>query len=679
MNDKLLEVNDLQTHFFTEDGVIKAVDGVSIVIRENETLGIVGESGSGKSVTALSIMQLLDVRAKILGGDIRFQDESLIGKSRTQMQKIRGNEISMIFQEPMTSLNPVHKVGDQIIEALKNHQKISKRVALHKAVEMLRLVGIPSPEIQVHKFPYQMSGGMRQRVMIAMALACSPKMLIADEPTTALDVTIQAQILDLMRKLKEETKAAVMLITHDLGVIAEMADNVAVLYAGKLVECSSVNDLFENPLHPYTVGLLESIPQLTDEGGEKLFTIEGSIPDMRNLPPGCSFHPRCRFAIDLCSKQEPPISRLGEERQARCWLHHPEKMGLFSLKEGLTVRKSQEKIHITTNDVGGSGEGQEPLLVVENLKKHFPIKGGVFKTTVGHVQAVDNVSFSIDKGETFGLVGESGCGKTTMGRLLLNLLEQTDGTVHFEGKPVFSLNKAEMRAIRKNMQIIFQDPYASLNPRMTVYDIISECYLIHGNEEGLNIRERVAELLQLVGMEANHMRRYPHQFSGGQRQRIGIARAIALNPKFIVCDEPVSALDVSIQAQIINLLEELQEKLGLTYLFIAHDLSVVKHISGKIAVMYLGKIVEMAEKKEFFNNPLHPYSEALLSSVPVPDVKVKRERIFLEGDVPSPSDPPSGCRFHTRCRYIMDICRKEEPGLIDAGKKHFTACHLQNA
>jgi peptide/nickel transport system ATP-binding protein len=674
MTKHLLEVNNLETHFHTDKGLIKAVDGVDFVINENETLGVVGESGCGKSVTSLSVMQLLDVNGKVANGEINFRGENLLNKSAKEIQEIRGNEISMIFQEPMTSLNPVHKVGDQIIETLRAHQKLSKREALHKAVEMLKLVGIPSPEIRVHEYPHQMSGGMRQRVMIAIALACEPKLLIADEPTTALDVTIQAQILDLMRNLKSETGASVMIITHDLGVVAEMADNIAVLYAGKLVEYGDVDGIFNSPKHPYTIGLLESIPRLTDQRGKKLHTIEGSIPDPKNPPSGCAFHPRCRYAVDCCAVDTPPITSIDGKRQVRCWIYHPERSKKFSRNLEISVRvdiktsNSSERIITEQNN---------PLVEINKLKKFFPVRGGVFNKTIGQVRAVDKVSLTINQGETLGLVGESGCGKTTVGRMMLRLLDPSSGSVLFDGKDVFAQKRLELRSMRRDMQIIFQDPYASLNPRMTIADTISESFHIHKIDTGSGLIDRTAELMRTVGMEPEHMQRYPHQFSGGQRQRIGIARAIALNPKFIVCDEPVSALDVSIQAQVINLLEDLQHSMGLTYLFIAHDLSVVKHISDRIAVMYLGKIVEMAETDEFFTNTLHPYTEALLSAVPIPDTITKRKQILLTGDVPSPRNPPPGCSFHTRCRYATDQCRIEEPQLLDVGKQHFVACHLK--
>jgi peptide/nickel transport system ATP-binding protein len=673
VSQELLRIRNLKTHFHTDSGTVRAVHGVDLVVHENETLGMVGESGCGKSVTSLSVMRLIEKPGEIVDGEILFGGKDLTKLPPAQLRKVRGNEISMIFQEPMTSLNPVHSIGAQISEALILHQNLSKRDALLKAVDMLKLVGIPSPEIRVHEYPHQLSGGMRQRAMIAMALSCDPKLLIADEPTTALDVTIQAQILQLMRDLKDRTGSAVMIITHDLGVVAEMADNVVVLYAGKVVEYGDVNSIFGNPFHPYTIELQESIPRLTDDKGKKLYPIEGSIPDPLELPTGCAFHPRCRFARDICKQEEPPLFSLEDNRQARCWIYDPEKASLFDKAGDLARIRVQEHIEDRSDRL----QDAEQLVKVKNLVKHFPIKGGVFRTTVGHVQAVDDVSFDIRKGETFGLVGESGCGKTTTGRLLLRLLEPTSGSVEFEGKPLFDLNRRELRPLRRDLQIIFQDPFASLNPRMTVGDIIGESFAIHHINGTQSTADKVADLLKLVGLEPEHMRRYPHQFSGGQRQRIGVARAIALNPKVIVCDEPVSALDVSIQAQIINLLEDLQDRLDLSYLFIAHDLSVVKHIADRVAVMYLGKIVEMASTVELFDRPLHPYTEGLLGAVPVPDPTLNRNRIIITGDVPSPSNPPPGCRFHTRCPIAKDICKQVEPILEEKADGHTVACHMR--
>ncbi|TVQ26826.1 MAG: ABC transporter ATP-binding protein [Spirochaetaceae bacterium] len=673
----ILEVEDLKTSFFTDDGEVKSVDGVDFVIHPNETLGMVGESGCGKSVTSLSIMRLIDSPGKIVGGSIRFRGEELLTKSPAEMRKIRGNEISMIFQEPMTSLNPVHTVGAQIVEALVLHRKLTRHEAMLKALDMLKLVGIPAPDQRINEYPHQLSGGMRQRVMIAMALSCDPKLLIADEPTTALDVTIQAQILDLMKKLKNTIGSSVMLITHDLGVIAELADNVVVLYAGEVVEYADVKTIFEHPKHPYTIALLESIPRLTDDRGRKLFSISGNIPDPLHRPGGCPFHTRCRFAQDVCASEHPPLTVLEDGSKVRCWMHVESHAHHFAHVDRTSPRIVVEEQRLEPGSDDVDAQTAQPLLQIRKLVKHFPIRGGFMRKVTGHVRAVDNVSFDIMQGETFGLVGESGCGKSTTGRLALRLLEPTSGEVEFDGRPIVGLNTKEMRRVRREMQIIFQDPFASLNPRMTVGDTIADAFAIHHLNRNGSTKDKVAELMKLVGLEPDYMRRYPHQFSGGQRQRIGVARAIALDPRLIICDEPVSALDVSIQAQIINLLEDLQKRLKLSYLFIAHDLSVVKHISDRVAVMYLGKIVELAETEELFSNPLHPYTEGLLAAVPVPDTSAQRNRIIISGDVPSPSNPPSGCRFHTRCPIAQDICKRVEPVLEEKSPGHIAACHFR--
>ena len=696
MANTLLEVKDLQTNFHTEMGVIRAVDGVSFRIGENETVGMVGESGCGKSVTALSIMRLIDMPGQIVNGQLKFKGENLLEKNEEEMRNIRGNEISMIFQEPMTSLNPVHTIGKQISEVIILHQKLSKRAAKKKSIEMLAQVGIPSPEQRFNEFPYQLSGGMRQRAMIAMALSCNPSLLVADEPTTALDVTIQAQILDLIMRLKEKMGTAVLLITHDLGVIAEMADRVVVLYAGKVVEYSDVNSLFENPLHPYTKVLLESIPRITDEKNRKLSSIVGSIPDPLHPPFGCKFHPRCKYAIDLCSKEEPSLFSDNSKRLVRCWMYDSEKSSYFNEKttsevadmDSVSSKNHIREIvelmgvdHVIEKSKGHHGSNDKDILLnARNLKKYYPIFGGIFRKKIGEVKAVDDITFSIYKGETLGLVGESGCGKTTTGRLLLNVLDSTDGTIFFEGRDMQTLKDVELHHARRNMQIIFQDPFASLNPRMTVREIVGEPFIIYREARGKTVTEKVAQLLEIVGLQADHMNRYPHQFSGGQRQRVGIARSLALRPKLVICDEPVSALDVSIQAQIVNLLENLQCEMGLTYLFISHDLSIVKHTANRVAVMYLGKIVEIGETESVFNNPLHPYTEGLLSAIPIPDTHQNRarKRILLKGDLPSTTNPSTGCNFYARCPYRINICKSSEPTLLDKGGKHFVSCFLRS-
>ena len=657
----LLEVIDLKTFFDGELGEVRAVDGVSFHIGWGETLAMVGESGSGKSVTGLSIMRLLDGTGRITGGSILLNGENLLAKPEAEMRRIRGNAISMIFQEPMTSLNPVFTVGDQIAETIALHKRVGSVAAKSQAIEMLDLVGIPEPAKRFDLFPHHMSGGMRQRVMIAMALSCSPKLLIADEPTTALDVTIQAQILDLMRRLQKELGMSILFITHDLGVVAEVADRVVVMYAGRAVEQAPVAEIFAHPLMPYTIGLLESVPRVDRSAHrqQRLRAIPGNIPNPAELPKGCAFHPRCRFAIAACRRDAPPLEDSGKGHSTRC-LRSSEMPVL------LANERDAAPAPIVAGMAGPAATSRR-LLEVKGLRVSFPTSGG-------RVQAVSNISFDIGAGEVVGLVGESGSGKTTVGQAILRLVEPTGGKVIFDGIDIAGLDRSGLRGLRRRMQIIFQDPFASLNPRMTVEEIVGEAFAIHKLESGAKRRARIVEILESVGLSSDHMRRYPHEFSGGQRQRIGIARALAVKPQFIVADEPVSALDVSIQAQVVNLLQDLKQQLGLTLLFIAHDLGVVEYLCDRVIVMYLGRIMEIAPARRLYANPTHPYTEALLSGVPIPDPSVKRQRIILEGEIPSPVNPPSGCVFRTRCRLATAECAKVIPPLKELEPDHFCAC-----
>ena len=657
----LLEVIDLKTFFDGELGEVRAVDGVSFHIGWGETLAMVGESGSGKSVTGLSIMRLLDGTGRITGGSILLNGENLLAKPEAEMRRIRGNAISMIFQEPMTSLNPVFTVGDQIAETIALHKRVGSVAAKSQAIEMLDLVGIPEPAKRFDLFPHHMSGGMRQRVMIAMALSCSPKLLIADEPTTALDVTIQAQILDLMRRLQKELGMSILFITHDLGVVAEVADRVVVMYAGRAVEQAPVAEIFAHPLMPYTIGLLESVPRVDRSAHrqQRLRAIPGNIPNPAELPKGCAFHPRCRFAIAACRRDAPPLEDSGKGHSTRC-LRSSEMPVL------LANERDAAPAPIVAGMAGPAATSRR-LLEVKGLSVSFPTSGG-------RVQAVSNISFDIGAGEVVGLVGESGSGKTTVGQAILRLVEPTGGKVIFDGIDIAGLDRSGLRGLRRRMQIIFQDPFASLNPRMTVEEIVGEAFAIHKLESGAKRRARIVEILESVGLSSDHMRRYPHEFSGGQRQRIGIARALAVKPQFIVADEPVSALDVSIQAQVVNLLQDLKQQLGLTLLFIAHDLGVVEYLCDRVIVMYLGRIMEIAPARRLYANPTHPYTEALLSGVPIPDPSVKRQRIILEGEIPSPVNPPSGCVFRTRCRLATAECAKVIPPLKELEPDHFCAC-----
>ncbi|MGN7175560.1 hypothetical protein BK139_04880 [Paenibacillus sp. FSL R5-0490] len=669
--EKLLELKNLHVSFSTYAGKVQAVRGVNLFLKKGETLAIVGESGSGKSVTSKTIMKLLpSSSAKIDDGEILFEGKNLVHYSEKEMQKVRGSEISMIFQDPMTALNPTMTIGNQIIESLMTHQKIDKKQSAQKAIDLLKLVGIPNAEVRIKQYPHQFSGGMRQRVVIAIALACNPKVLIADEPTTALDVTIQAQILDLMKDIQRKMGTSIIIITHDLGVVANIADRVAVMYAGKIVETGTVEEVFYKPQHPYTWGLLGSMPNM--ETRDELVAIPGTPPDLLNPPKGDAFAERNEFALKVDYLREPPMFKLSDTHYAATWLLHGkapkvEKPAVIN-KKRIAAAKPVQKAPDVKEAV------QEPLVEIKNLKKYFHTgKSEVLK-------AVDNLSFTVYKGETLGLVGESGCGKSTAGRTLMRLYEATGGEVLFQNEKVHGKKSPkELLEFNRKVQMIFQDPYASLNPRKTVADIIAEGIDIHGLASSKEERrQKVYELLETVGLNKDHANRYPHEFSGGQRQRIGIARALAVEPEFIIADEPISALDVSIQAQVVNLLKKLQRERGLTYLFIAHDLSMVKHISDRVGVMYLGNLVELASSDDLYDEPLHPYTQALLSAVPVPDPdrEKTRERIVLEGDLPSPSNPPSGCRFRTRCPHAAEMCASTVPVWKEAKPNHWVACHL---
>ncbi|MFB9473176.1 dipeptide ABC transporter ATP-binding protein [Nonomuraea salmonea] len=663
----VLEVGDLTVSF----GGVPAVRGVSYAVRPGEVLGIVGESGSGKSLTCAAVMGLLPPRARVTGS-VRLHGRELIGAPDRALNAFRGKTMSMVFQDPLSALTPVYRVGDQIAEAVRVHQRVSKETALVKAVELLDLVGIPHPSERALAFPHEFSGGMRQRVVIAMAIANDPDVIICDEPTTALDVTVQAQVLEVLKRAQAKTGAAIIMITHDLGVVAGFADRVLVMYAGRPVEVGGVDDVFYRTRMPYTVGLLGSIPRVDTGARQPLTPIEGSPPSPAELPPGCPFAPRCPMRIDECDAAEPPLYDVGEGHRAACirWQEvHPRPPGRHAApEEGVRLR----------------ARGERPVLEVRHLVKDYPLlKGAVFKRRVGTVHAVAGVSFDIRQGETFGLVGESGSGKTTTLTQILELAAPQEGSVVVLGHDTAHLTRAERTEIRRDMQVVFQDPLASLDPRMTVHDILAEPLRTHGRPEPAR---RVGELLTLVGLDPSHAARYPQDFSGGQRQRIGIARALALEPRLLVLDEPVSALDVSIQAGVINLLDSLRTRLGLSYLFVAHDLAVVRHIADRVAVMYLGRIAEIGRVEAVYGTPMHPYTQALLSAIPLPDPvrERSRERILLEGDLPSPARPPSGCRFRTRCpKFRAELTDAERRLCVDAepevrmlgGEDQGAACH----
>lgn len=646
--DAVLSVRDLHVGFNSENGVVHAVRGVDFDLLPGRTLGIVGESGSGKSVTSLAIMGLLPGTAGV-SGSVRLNGRELLGLSDKEMCRYRGNDLAMVFQDPLSSLTPVYTVGSQIIEALTIHNPAMSRQAKEaRAVELLAMVGIPSPKERLRAFPHEFSGGMRQRVMIAIAIANNPRVLIADEPTTALDVTIQAQVLEVLHTAQEETGAAVVMITHDLGVVAGMADDIMVMYAGKPVETGAVDDIYYNPRMPYTMGLLGAVPRVDVAEKSSLVPIEGMPPNLLQEPRGCSFAPRCPLASDACLDGEPPLAPVpgGPQHRAACI-----KSAALGGEVDVLDVFAAPPVPVSRFDAVPRGE-RPAVLELKDVRKHFPLtRGALFKRRIGTVKAVDGISFDIREGECFSIVGESGSGKTTTLLEIMEFDKDQDGEVVIGGISNRQSADAKARnAMRRELQMVFQDPTGALDPRFTVYEVLAEP-LQNAGMDGKAVRKRIMELMKLVGLQPDHVNRFPNQFSGGQRQRIGIARALAVNPKLVVLDEPVSALDVSVQAGVINLLDKLRAELGLSYLLVAHDLSVVRHISNRVAVMYLGKIVEIGEVDRVFDNPRHPYTRALLSAIPVPDPQVERtrERIILRGDLPSPLDAPKGCNFATRC------------------------------
>ena len=658
--DPIMQVRDLHVSFATEAGVCRAVRGVNFDLWRGRTLGIVGESGSGKSVTALSLIGLLDDNAKVTGSII-MNGEELIGKTDEEMSEIRGERIAMVFQDPLSALTPMFTIGDQIAEGLiTHHPDMSKQQIHDRCVELLDLVGIPQPEERLSSFPHQFSGGMRQRVMIAIAIANNPDVIIADEPTTALDVTIQAQILDVLAKAQKETGAAVVLITHDLGVVAGAADDILVMYAGRPVERASIDDVFQHPSMPYTMGLLGAVPKPHIAASQRLVPIQGNPPSLVDIPKGCPFSPRCPLATPECSLSEPNLEVVDANsgHLASC----------RRLQEIIDKNMKYTDVFpvpdLLPADWADIPRDQRPVtLEVDHLVKHFPLTGGgMFRRTIGQVAAVDDVTFKIRQGETLALVGESGSGKSTTLMEIMNLMKPEDGRIVVLGHDLAELKKkAERKALRKDLQIIFQDPMSSLDPRMPIYDVLAEPLKVHKwSKEKIN--RRIGELMELVGLNPDYVDRFPAQFSGGQRQRISIARALATDPKVLLLDEPIASLDVSIQAGIINLLEDLQAKLKISYLFVAHDLAVIRHISDRVAVMYLGQVVELGETEDVFTHPRHPYTQALLSAIPVPDPVVERtrQRIILKGDLPSPSEKHPGCRFASRCPVKLRLTPEQQ-------------------
>jgi peptide/nickel transport system ATP-binding protein len=647
---------------------VPVVDDVSFDIALGETFVLLGESGCGKSMTALSLLRLLPdgVHAK---GQALLDNVDLFGLRESEMRAVRGGKIAMIFQEPGLSLNPVMTVGEQIAEVLALHQGLSGGVAQQRSVELLDLVGIPDASRRITEYPFQFSGGMKQRVMIAMALAGKPRLLVADEPTTALDVTIQAQVLQLLRDTQTASGMSLLLITHDLGVVAEMANQVGVMYAGQIVEQASREQLFKQPLHPYTQKLFAAMPDVTRRS-QMLAAIPGSVPQPGSITRGCRFASRCENAWSLCHEQMPVWTTIGQGQGVKCHMY-PEK---GEVKAGTTLSRAAV---LPASPGEPAAEGKDnTLLQVTDLRVHFPIRKGILQRVAGQVKAVDGVSLEIPQRRTLALVGESGCGKTTLGKALLQLISPTAGSVRFEGNELIGLDKSSLRPRRATMQMVFQDPYASLNPKMRVAEILEEGMSALKIGNGSAARQaHIDTLLDQVGLARNSKWRYPHEFSGGQRQRIAIARALAVSPQLLICDEPTSALDVSVQAQILNLLKLLQQELNLSYLFITHNLAVVEYLAHEVCVMYLGRIVERGTAEEVLRTPKHPYTQALLSAVPRID-GTGRERIRLEGDLPSSANPPQGCHFAPRCSHAMEQCRVAYPTAKTQTATHKVNCHL---
>lgn len=669
MNTPLLQINDLHTDIEIRNGVVRALSGVDLHVNPGETLGIVGESGSGKTMTALSLMGLLPQGGKVSSGSIILDGQDLTQLPLKDKRKLRGTKVGMIFQDPLTSLNPTMKIGLQVCEPLRVHEKLSKRAALARAVEILKRVGMPRPEVVINNYPHQLSGGMRQRVMIAMALVCKPRILIADEPTTALDVTTQMQILDLIDELRDEYKMGVILITHDLGVVAGHTDRVAVMYAGRIVETAPTKTLFTEPKHRYTSSLMAALPERALAAGTKLFSIPGAPPSLTNLPKGCRFAARCLWATDECRAGYPELN--GDENHTfSCF--HPVQEG----DESPAVLQAMMDSGKAEDAVDSTGQiSHEVLLDVKEASRVYESAGsGFFKRDKGVVSAVDRVSITVNKGETYGLVGESGCGKSTVGRLIAGLESPSGGAIELDGRDLAKLKGRDAVRIHRDVQMMFQDSYAAMDPRMRIDQILAEPMSIQKTGNARQIAERIMEILEQVGLTEEILDRYPHEFSGGQLQRIGFARSLTLAPDLIVADEPVSALDVSVQAQVLNLMKDLQQELGLSYLFISHDLAVVQYMADRIGVMYLGRIVEEGPAHEVVKNPKHPYTKALIDSIPVPDPEFQHDEsaIKLTGEPPSAVNPPEGCRFRPRCPFAGEEC-KVQPMLTD--ETHRVACH----
>ncbi len=665
-----VEVESLRVRFFTGRGTVHAVNDVSLRLGPGEVVGIVGESGSGKSTVALSLMRLLPKNRCAVAGTVRLNGVDLSLLSEREMRRIRGRDVAMVFQDPFLSFNPVLTIGTHMKESLRLHTDLRGKALRQRMVELLELVGIPDASRQVDSYPHQLSGGMRQRVMIANAISCNPRVLIADEPTTALDVSVQGQILDLLAQLQRDLGMSMVIVSHDLGVMANLADRLYVMYAGQVAETGSTRRVLMHPSHPYTKALINSVPRVDEERPRRLAAIRGAPAGLLALPVACPFVARCPSAFDDCRKVNPPLYEVEPGHDAACLLVPLKQDGLREVPRP-APRPELAPVEPERGDA-------RPLLAVSALEVRFPVRGSVAADGRKWMTAVDDVSLTIERGTTLGLVGESGCGKTTLGRAILRLLEPTAGSVSLNGVDLTTLSFRALRGQRRHVQMVFQNPYSSLDPRMRIGELIREPLVIHGIRDRRETSARVAELLELVGLKPEVANRYPHEFSGGERQRIAIARALAIEPDLVVCDEATSSLDVSVQAQILNLLEDLQERLGLAYLFISHNLAAVRHISHRVAVMYLGRIVEIAGRDELYERPLHPYTQSLLRSVPSIDVEEGETvtHTAVRGDIPSPVSRPPGCPFHTRCPFAQVRCTTERPELEPAAGTAVVSCHF---
>jgi peptide/nickel transport system ATP-binding protein len=673
--EPVLQVEGLKIRYHTREGTLTAIRDLSLEVGSSEIVGVVGESGCGKSTIASAVLRLLPPNGEISDGRVLFKGQNLLELDGEAMRSLRGREMSMIFQDPMTSLNPVFTIEEQMLDALRanRRERGGSRAALRqKAAEMLRRVDIPDAETRLGDYPHQFSGGMRQRIMIAMALLANPALLIADEPTSALDVTLEAQIVDLIRGLRDELGTAILYITHDLGVVAQLCDRVVVMYAGNLVETGEVHSLFEAPRHPYTQALLRSHPS-RGQRTARLVTIPGRVPSLRELPAGCKFAPRCQQAQAVCHEAEPPLLEVGSHQvlcraYAADWAGASPEVEVTAPAPAVSARQIRDEAQV--------------MVETRDLRTHFRDRAGVMGQIlgleVGCVRAVEQVSLQIRRGETLAVVGESGSGKTTLGRTILRLQNPTEGTLLVQQQDITRMRASRLRPMRARMQMIFQDPCSSLSPRMKVADLLLEPFRIHRVPVG-SPAEKVDALLQMVGLSAEQADKYAHQLSGGQARRVGIARALALEPELLVADEPTAGLDVSVAAGVLNLLKDLRERLDLTYLIITHNLNIINFIADRAAVMYLGRVVELASTDLLFHAPAHPYTVALMSAIAVPDpgLRDSRQRIVLQGEIPSPRNPPPGCPFHPRCRLVVDRCRSEAPLLraLQEGE-HWAACHL---